>query len=91
MTPETKAKRASQRADCKRRQMASIGKLSCQCSRKAFKMSSAGPVCVRCDAIEQELSHTFGKAFSGPRRTVGQDEYICFGGGTKKTAYRTDY
>ena len=52
----------------KRRGLALVGKLACLCSEPAHRLSSSGPVCLRCDTIEAKLSRSYAKEFSGSNR-----------------------
>lgn len=52
----------------KRRKLALVGKLACLCSAPAHRLSSSGPVCLRCDNIEARLSRSYAKEFSGSNR-----------------------
>jgi len=52
----------------KRRALAVVGKLACLCSGPAHRLSSSGPVCLRCDTIEARLSRSYAKEFAGSNR-----------------------
>jgi hypothetical protein len=91
LTPAERIKRSAQRADYKRRQMASIGMMKCDCANVAVKRSGGGPVCQRCADIEASLANTFGNPSSGKRSTRCQDEFVCFAGSAKKPARSSSY
>lgn len=91
LTPAERIKRSAQRADCKRRQMASIGMMKCDCTNVAFKRSSGGPVCKRCADIEASLANTFGNPTSGKKTSRYQGEFVSFAGSAKKTARSSSY
>lgn len=42
LTPAERIKRSAQRADCKRRQMASIGMMKCDCTNRCQMLEKAG-------------------------------------------------
>jgi len=91
LTPAERIKKSAQRADYKRRQMAIMGKMKCDCANVAVKRSSGGPVCKRCADIEASLSNTFGNPASGKKSTRCQDEFVCFSGSAKKPARSSSY